>query len=124
MIRRLAILLVAALLGACDGGLYLTFVDDSPPSVSLAVGTTTAAPGQVLRLVAAASDDNFVAEVAFFRIDPNGDTFFLGSDDREPYEWSAVVPAAARGNVVRFFARATDSVGQQTDSAPVAVTVQ
>ena len=118
-------MLAAALLGGCGGGIIWTLDNDDPPSVSLAVSPTTAAPGEVVRLVAAASDDDFVDGVDFYRIDPDGRTFWLGGDGRGPWEIDAVIPSnIAPGNTVWFYARATDSVGQQTDSRLVAVTVQ
>lgn len=125
MRRRLVSVLAAALLGGCGGGIVWTLDNDDPPSVSLAVSPTTAAPGQVVRLVAAASDDGFVDGVDFYRIDPDGRTFWLGGDGRGPWEIDTVIPtSAARGSTIWFYARATDDVGQQSDSRLVAVTVQ
>lgn len=123
--KRRGVLALPLLLAGCGGGLYLEFgADDDPPSVSLAAGATSAAPGQAVRLAAAASDDDFVLEVRFYRVEPGGSTVFLGSDDRSPYDWDAVIPAnAARGSTYRFFARAVDSFGQSRDSDTVAVTV-
>jgi len=123
MKRYVATLTLALLLAGCGGGIYLGWSDDDPPSVSLAAGSTSAAPGQSVQLAAAASDDDYVTEVDFYRIDPNGNTVFLGYDTRGPYDWTAVMPPFAAGNVVHFFARAVDSAGQWTDSETVAVTV-
>jgi len=126
MKRRFALLLSAALLGGCGGGIYLGWSsdNDSPPSVSLASGVTTAAPGQIVHLAAAASDDNGVAEVDFYRIDASGNTVLLGYDSAAPYAWDTTVPSASAGTVIRFFARAIDNAGQTTDSSTVAITVQ
>ncbi len=118
-------MLAAALLSGCGGGLFFALDGDDPPSVSLVVSPTTAAPGQVVRLSAAASDDDYVDGVDFYRIDPDGRSFWVGGDGRGPWEIDAVIPtSAARGSTVWFFARAFDSVGQETDSRLVAVTVQ
>lgn len=118
-------LLLAALAG-CGGGLSIGIGlgGDAYPQVSLASGVLNALPGQVVRLAAAASDDDYVVEVQFFRVEPDGRSTFLGSDTAMPYELNALVPAAALpGSVVRFFARAFDSAGQATDSDPVDVGV-
>lgn len=118
-------MLAAALLGGCGGGIVWTLDNDDPPSVSLAVSPTTAAPGQVVHLAAAASDDGFVDGVDFYRIDPDGRSFWLGGDGRGPWEIDTVIPTSAlRGSTIWFYARATDDVGQQSDSRLVAVTVQ
>jgi hypothetical protein len=128
MRHRLATLLAAALLAGCGGGLYIVFGGgdhDLPPAVSLALASTTAAPGQVVRLVAAATDDDQVVEVDFYRVDPNGDTSLLGRDEQAPFDWNAVVPAdALRGSSIGFFARAVDSAGQRSDSSTAFVTVR
>ena len=120
MNRRFALGALPALLSGCyigwDHG-------DELPSVSLAVARTSALPGEVVRLAAAASDDDFVDEVEFYRIDPDGRRFYLGVDGRDPFEWDAVMPNFARGEVVYFFARAFDSWGQSRDSDRVPVTL-
>ncbi len=125
--RRVALsCLAAALLAGCGGGLYIGLEGsfDDPPSVSLVAASTHAAPGQRVRLAAAASDDDFVREVRFYRVDPNGRSTWLGSDDREPFDWDATIPPdAQRGSTIRFFARAEDSLGQSRDSETVSVTV-
>lgn len=117
-------MLAAALLAGCGGGFVLGLGDD-PPSVSLVVSPSTAAPGEVVHLSAAASDDDYVDGVDFYRIDPDGRSFWVGGDGRGPWEIDAVIPTTvARGNTVWFYARAFDSVGQSTDSRLVAVTIQ
>ena len=119
--------LAALALSACGGGFYfnfgsdLGFGDGSAPDVSLASASTTAAPGQSVRLVAAASDDIGIDSVAFYRVDGDAD-IALGSDGSAPYEWDAPIPAGASGTL-QFFAIATDVAGNSTRSASVVVFV-
>ena len=83
--KRLVLLAVLGL-GACGGGFYLDYqygFDNTPPSVSLAVANTNVRAGDVLRVSAAAADDNGIDTVAFYRLDGNG-AVLLGSDGREP----------------------------------------
>jgi hypothetical protein len=122
MKRWIAAPLGALLLAGCGGGIYLDLYDDDPPAVSLAAGAASAAPGAAVALSAGASDDDYVYAVEFFRVDPGGNTIYLGSDGGAPFQWNAVMPNVAAGQIVQFFARATDSAGQQTDSARVSVT--
>ena len=128
-LRRRALVLsgVAAFaLSACGGGFYfnfgsdLGFGDGSAPDVSLASASTSAAPGQSVRLVAAASDDVGIDSVAFYRVDADAD-IALGSDGSAPYEWDAQMPSSAAGNSVQFFAIATDISGNQSRSATVVI---
>lgn len=117
-------LFVAALLTGCGGGLYIGWGGDEVPDVALAAGAASAAPGQSVRLAAAASDDDFVREVRFYRLEAGGGATFLGGDGAAPFELDAAIPAdAPRGSTVRFFARAIDSAGQSSDSGTVAVRV-
>jgi Bacterial Ig domain len=120
---RLAPLAVLGL-AACGGGFYLgvDYSDDNTdPSVSLAVASTSVRAGDVLRLSAAAVDDNGIDNVAFYRYD--GNTIVpLGSDGREPFNWQLVVPSDGR-SVLTLFARATDWNGNRADSALVSVDV-
>jgi hypothetical protein len=95
---------------------------DDPPSVSLAAAPQSAAAGERIGLVAAASDDYAVVEVQFFRVDVGGDTF-LGADRSEPFALETTLPAGVVGSV-RYFARAVDDAGQATSSAIVEVTVR
>ena len=119
--------LAALALSGCGGGFYfnfgsdLGFGDGSAPDVSLASASTTAAPGQSVRLVAAASDDVGIDSVAFYRVDGDAD-IALGSDGSAPYEWDAPIPAGASGTL-QFFAIATDVAGNSTRSASVVVFV-
>lgn len=120
-----ALSLAAALAAAgCGGGLYVGFGDDEYPAVSVAASVASAAPGQSLRLVAAASDDDFVAEVRFYRLDPDGRATFLGSDGSPPWDLDTAVPSnAVRGSTLYYQARAIDSAGQASDSDTVPVRV-
>jgi Bacterial Ig domain len=116
--------LLALGLAACGGGFYLGYeygFDDTPPSVSLAVASTSARAGDVLRVSAAAADDTGVDSVAFYRLDGNG-AVLLGSDGREPYDWQVTVPSDGR-TVLTLFARATDWDGNRADSVAVSVNV-
>lgn len=122
-----AVALAAAALLFGPAGCYgsLSFgigPDDDPPSVSLAAAPTTAAPGELIGLVAAADDDYVVREVQFFRVDVGGDTL-LARDTGAPYAIETAVPAGASGTV-RYFARAVDDAGQHSDSQEVEVTVR
>ena len=123
--RLLATLAAAAALGGCGGGLYFNFGeffgDGFAPDVSLASAQTSAAPGGRVHLVAAASDDSGIDDVAFYRADADADVR-LGADGSAPYEWDAVVPAGASGTL-QFFAVATDVAGNSTRSAAVVIFV-
>jgi hypothetical protein len=128
---RRTVLLVAAvpcslLLHACGGGLSLTFgdfvgIDNSPPSVNLAAAVTSVQAGQQVRFVAAASDENGIDSVAFYRLD-NGNAVVLGSDGDQPYEWIVTAPADGR-TTLTVFARAIDNTGNRSDSASVTIAV-
>lgn len=120
----LAAAATALLLPGCGGGLYLNFGSGccgGAPDVSLAASASVARSGETVRLVAAASDDAGIGDVAFYRIDATGSTL-LGHDASAPYEWPAVIPAGAAGSV-QFFAIATDVDGLQSQSPSVAVGV-
>ena len=90
--------------------------------MSLAASPSSAARGETIGLVAAANDDYLVVEVAFYRVDANGNTF-LGRDSSAPYALDTVVPAGA-GTEVRYMARAIDDAGQRGDSQAVSVSVR
>ena len=119
-------LLAALGLAGCGGGVFLGFgfgddhFDGSGPSVSLATPSSTAAAGSTVALVAAASDEHGVDSVAFYQLDDANGATLLGADGSAPYQWNAVVPSAAS---VRYFARATDGLGNRADSAVVTVTI-
>lgn len=121
--RSLFTIFWAAVLAACGVGVTLGIgPDDDPPSVSLAAAPSSAAPGERIGLVAAASDDYVVREVEFFRVDARGDVS-IGRDSSEPYAIETALPADALVEV-RYFARAVDDAGQERDSREVAVAVQ
>jgi hypothetical protein len=122
--RRIALAaFVAVGLAGCYGSLSFGIgPDDDPPSVSLAAAPQTAAPGELIGLVAAADDDYVVREVLFFRVDVGGDTL-LGRDSSAPYAIETTLPLDASGSV-RYFARAVDDAGQDSDSQEVVVTVR
>ena len=90
-------------------------------SVSLAASPASASRGEIVGLVAAASDDYRVVEVEFYRLDAGGNTF-LGRDTSAPYALETVMPAGASGEV-RYLARAIDDAGQRGESQAVAVAV-
>ena len=115
----------ACALGGCGVGIGIDIgPDDDPPSVSLTSTPGSAAAGQAVRLSADARDDGWIDEVAFYRLEPDGRSTYLGRDTSAAYELNALVPATAlRGSTVFFFARAYDDVGQSTDSVAVGVSV-
>jgi len=122
-LRSIATIAGTALLVACNAGVYLTLGPlDNPPSVSLAASPAIASRGDSISLVAAASDDYRVVEVAFYRVDVGGNTL-LGRDSSAPYAFVTAVPAGASGEL-NFFARATDDAGQVGQSQVVAVVVR
>ena len=125
MARRCAFIPFAAatLLAGCYIGTDLAFgPDDDRPSVSIAASPATASRGEIIGLVAAASDDYRVIEVEFYRVDFGGNTF-LGRDSSAPYALETVVPVGASGEV-RYVARAIDDAGQKGESQAVAVAVR
>lgn len=121
---RLAALAAAGFVVACGGGVVIGIggdFDDGPPSVSLAVGTNSVVPGQALRLVAAASDENGIESVAFYRFD-DAQPVLLARVTGPPWEWITAVPTDGRRQL-QLFARATDGAGNTGDSGVVTVTV-
>ena len=116
-------LAAATLVAGCNAGLYFNVgPSDDAPSVSLAASPAEAARGETIGLVAAASDDYRVVEVAFYRVDLGGNTL-LGRDTSAPYALTTTLPAGAAGEV-RYLARAIDDAGQAGESAVVAVAVR
>ena len=108
----------------CGGGVWVSWSgggDSTPPSVNLTTAATSVPAGQPVRFVAAASDQNGVAHVSFFRVDPDGTTL-LGSDFTAPYEWTATAPADGRA-ALGVFARAVDVDGNSADSPTVTVSI-
>ena len=91
--------------------------DSESPSLQLRGPATTAA-GQVVRLIAAATDNNGIASVAFF---VNGAE--IASDPDLPYEASYLVPSDAQaGATLSVLARARDFAANAAES-PVSITV-
>lgn len=127
--RALGALVLTTLLAGC-GGFYVgyDYVDDGGyygdgrPAVSLAASTNTAHTGDVLRLVAAASDDYRVDHVDFYSVDAQGFATLITTVRQPPYTVDVIVPASS-GGVIYFRARAVDDVGQWSDSSIVAVNV-
>jgi len=125
-IRLRTFLMSAALLAlsACGGGFYVGsghFDDGTAPTVSIESSVATVQAGQTLTLVASASDDQGIDNVAFYRVDSSGNTQ-LGSDGSSPYQLTITAPNDGRTTLV-VFARATDSAGNTTDSSTIAITV-
>jgi hypothetical protein len=124
--RAKALFLAAlmALLAGCGGDVYLgyDYIPDDPPHVDLATSTDEALPNEVVRLVAAASDDFAVDRVSFYRIDGNR-SVLLVTDRSAPWQLDTLIPADAAGSV-RYFARAVDDAGQSRDSTVVTVFIQ
>ncbi|MBI5259201.1 MAG: Ig-like domain-containing protein [Burkholderiales bacterium] len=120
---------VLGLLAGCGGGVYLGWSSDDgnpwddPPEVSLVASATRAAPGQPLRLAAAATDDRGIHQVQFYRVERDGASTRLGNDGSAPYEFDTTMPDTTAVEV-QFYARAIDSNGQSTDSKTVSVQVQ
>ncbi len=126
MKHLLAALSTACVLSACGGGIYVGVGSgyDNPPAISLVASTVQAQPGQSLRLTAAASDDDGIVRVDFYRLDADGNSSRLCRQTDAPYDCDSVLPATAvRGSVIRYYARATDTAGYSTDSALVSVVV-
>ncbi len=126
MKHLLAALACAGTLSGCGGGIYVGVGSgyDDPPAVSLVISATQAQPGQALRLTAAASDDDGVARVDFYRLDADGNSSRLCRETVAPYDCDSTLPVnAVRGSFVRYYARATDTAGYSSDSALVSVRV-
>jgi hypothetical protein len=124
LMRFAAAVALTASLAACEAGLYFGIgPDDDPPTVSLAATATSAAPGERIGLVAAASDDYRIDEVSFYRVESNGSATLLVRDSSEPYSVETFMPSGVTG-AVNYFARARDDAGQERDSALVSVEVR
>jgi hypothetical protein len=124
LLTRALLPLLAIALAACEAGLYFGIgPDDDPPTVSLAATATSAAPGERIGLVAAASDDYRIDDVSFYRVESNGGNTLLARDSSEPYSVETLMPSGVTGTV-SFFARARDDAGQERDSALVSVAVR
>ena len=107
---------------ACGGGISIGIgggydFDDSAPSVTIAASTPTVVAGRSVVLVAAASDNDGIDVVAFFRLDGSIPQP-LGTLARPPYELAVTAPADGRSSL-RVFARAIDFSGNRADSAVI-----
>jgi hypothetical protein len=112
------------LLAGCGGGVFVSIGgSDDTPSVSLVANVRQAAPGDPVRLAAAASGERRITQVIFFQLDDGSRSVQLGSDASAPFEWIAVVPADASTRV-RYVARAFDDRGRFGDSDVVTVDVR
>ena len=90
---------------------------DAAPTVSVSAAPTTVAPGQTVRIVAKAADDQGVAKVDFLR---NGTS--VATLTAPPYAVDYTPGTAEAGTTQTFTALVTDSSGQ-TASATVVITV-
>lgn len=122
----LAVLAAAAVVAGCGGGIAIGFgagtgYDTSPPSVSIAASSLSVTAGQTVTLIAAASDENGIDVVAFYRLDP-GEQRSLGTLSRPPYTLGVTAPDDGR-SVMRVFARAIDNVGKRADSEIIDIAI-
>ncbi|CAN5294370.1 hypothetical protein BH09PSE6_BH09PSE6_25340 [soil metagenome] len=118
-------MLAAALasLAACSGEVTLGNDGwlDSRPTVSVAASNTNVTQAGTITLVAAASDDSRVRDVAFYGLIDNASTL-IARVDTEPYRIALDLDRADNG-VRYYFARATDDNGNTADSALISITV-
>ncbi len=119
-----AALAVALGLPGCGVSIGIGDDFDEAPRVSIAASPTSAAPGDLVRLTATATDDFAVDRVAFYVVEADGRRTLLGSDVTAPYQWDVVMPDRATATAVLFQARAVDDVEQGSDFAQVAVTLE
>ncbi len=91
--------------------------DDAPPVVSLTSSATTITTAGSVTLTATATDDKGVARVELY-----AGTLLLGTATTPPYTLTIPVTQAENGSYA-LTARAHDTIGQATTSAPVNVTV-
>lgn len=115
--------LSVALLAGCGGSLSIGIGDDwdDPPEVEIDTAVDRVAPGGVLRVVAAATDDYGVDDVEFYRRDDDRWTLIV-RDRSRPFDADVPVPDDGRTEI-EVFARATDDAGQSRDSASLVVAV-
>ena len=128
--RALGLALGASLaLAGCGGSAYVSYSwgdddnTDSSPRVELVASVDEAAPGEAVRLVAAAVDDRGQVERVTFYRDDAGRAVELGSDRSEPFELTVTVPADGRGSL-DVWARAVDGQGHYGQSAAVTITIR
>src|SRR5688572_15365869 len=91
----------ALVLAACGGGVWIGIgddFDDFSPVVSLAAAATSVRAGESARFVAAASDENGIDEVAFFRVDTGGSVLVVRDNDA-PYEALVQAPNDGRASL-------------------------
>lgn len=122
--RRFIAGLIACTLAACGGGSVTIGLGDGwwdEPSISLAASPQPVRAGGTLQVVAAVQSQGGVRLVDFFRLD-NGQAVHIGTDDREPFEISTVVPADGRTSI-QLFGRVTGNEREQVNSATIAVSV-
>ncbi len=132
-VKRVFALTLIAMTTACGGGIALGldlgyagvyYEDtDSRPSVSLASSTSSARVGDVVRLVAAATDDYGVDTVSFFRVTSLGDTVPIATLRSPPYTIDVEIPNTSDGGII-FMARAVDNDGQYRDSELVLISIR
>lgn len=122
--RLVAATTLTLALTACGGGLFLAIgdFDGFAPSVTLTSAASSVRAGDVVRFAAAAADESGIDHVAFHRLEPDGGLVLLGTDTREPYEWTAIAPDDGRA-ALELFARARDGSGREADSAVVSVAI-
>lgn len=122
--RRAALLVTVLVLGGCGGGFNDFFANSRgrDPTVTLAVAPNPVLRGQTLQLVAAATGDPAIDEVAFFSVGTDGALVRLGSVGIAPFVWTQRVASDASGTL-RYQARVTDSGGRTADSVIVEVPI-
>jgi hypothetical protein len=93
-------------------------VDNAPPTVAITAPSNGATVFLSTTIQATASDDNSVAQVAFY-----DGTKLIGTDTTAPYSvnWSTLVAPKGQHTLT---ARATDVAGNVTSSAGIVVTVR
>ncbi len=90
---------------------------DQPPSISLTAPAANTQLTGTAALAASASDDNGVTKVEFY-----SGTTKIGEDTAAPYSYSWDTTTVARG-AASLTAKAYDTAGQSTSSAPITVFV-
>lgn len=103
-------------------GVYYDGTSDHAPAITLTTTEASVRAGDLVRLVAAASDDYGVESVSFYDIAPNGQGHLLRTLYGPPWVLDVQTLASPNGEA-RFMARATDGQGQFADSRVVSVTV-
>ncbi|CAN5505722.1 hypothetical protein BH10PSE17_BH10PSE17_25760 [soil metagenome] len=121
----LVLLVAACSLSGCNGTVVVGGVGgdgfDTRPTVSMAASNRAVTQAGTTTLVAAASDDSQVRDVAFYSLVDNLSTQ-IGRVTSEPYRISLDFDRSSNGTHY-YFARATDDTGNTSDSGVVTVTV-